>query len=76
MADSPHTKEWIGIVEDGLDVAMALGSVAYIVLINETPFELSTETMAGIGGTGGILRLALRRLIRRIVRVRLERTEA
>ena len=76
MTDSTHTKEWIGIFEDGLDVAMTVGSVAYIVLINETPFELSTETMAAIGGAGGTLRLVLRRLLRRIVRVRLERTEA
>ena len=72
MTDSPKTQAWIGIFENGLDVAMALGSVAYIVIINETQFELSTETMAGIGGTGGVLRLALRRFLRRIVRVRLE----
>ncbi len=72
MTDSPKTQAWIGIFENGLDVAMALGSVAYIVIINETQFELSTETMAGIGGTGGVLRLALRRVLPRIVRVRLE----
>lgn len=76
MTESTKTKEWLGIVEDGLDVVMAAGSIVYIFLIHETSLELSAHTMAEIGATGGILRLALRRLLRRIVRVRLGRTDA
>lgn len=73
MADSTSTKTeaWTGIVEDGLDILMLLGSVIYIVLINETELRLTPDTMAAIGGAGGTLRLILRRLLRRIVSVRL-----
>lgn len=63
-------EQWVGIVEDGLDVVMAVGSLGYLVLVNETAFELSPTTMAAIGGTAGTLRFLLRRLVMRIIDVR------
>lgn len=65
------TEAWVGIVEDSLDVVMLVGSVAYVVLLNETTLRLSPDTMAVIGGTGGTLRLLLRRILKRVVEVRL-----
>lgn len=57
---------WIGIFEDGLDIVMSVGSIGYIFLINDTEHRLSPATMAAIGGSGGFLRLVLRRLVTRI----------
>ena len=71
MAETAKTEAWMGIVEDGLDIVMLVGSVTYIVVLNETELSLSPETMAVIGGAGGTLRLILRRLLRRIVSVRI-----
>ena len=65
------TEAWVAIVEDSLDVAMAVGSVVYVVLINDTDFALSTQSMAAIGGTAGTVRFLLRRILRRVVQLRL-----
>lgn len=66
-----RTEAWVSIVEDGLDVVMLIGSVGYLVVVNDTGFALSQETMAAIGASGGTLRLLMRRILRRVVEVRL-----
>lgn len=76
MNNLVKTEAWVGIVEDILDLVMLLGSLVYIFVINETSMELSPETLAAIGGTGGTLRLLLRRILRRIVEVRLANVAA
>ena len=65
------TEAWVGIVEDTLDIIMLVGSLGYIVLLNDTDLGLSQETMAAIGASGGSLRLLMRRVLRRVVEVRL-----
>lgn len=70
------TEAWVGIVEDGLDVVMLVGSVIYILIVNETSFALSPDTMAKIGGVGGTLRIILRRMLKRIVEARLSKEDS
>lgn len=70
MSDEKRSEALVKIFEDGLDVVMLVGSVIYAIVLYETQWQFSQKTMAAIGGTGGTLRLILRRLIRRIVELK------